>query len=129
MPDMGCLAIFFLRYKAFHEVEPSFTFATDCSNFQHHCTVYHLIQQLFSQFYGSFNVNKFNLNCTDNYDVAKSEINKKGACAHFSFCVPRSSVYENKLIQDGNSQHRQLATLHFQALRDKMLTKLRSVTA
>ena len=38
--NMGCLAIFLL-HKALHEVELTLLFAMDCSNWQHHCTVYH----------------------------------------------------------------------------------------
>ena len=66
---MGCLAIFLLR-KALHEVELSPLFVTDCTNWQHHYSV-HPFQQLFSQFYGSFN---------------------KGACAHISCFALRSIV-------------------------------------
>ena len=38
--NMCCLAFLLLR-KVLYEVELSSTFAMDCSNWQHHCTVYH----------------------------------------------------------------------------------------
>ena len=66
--NMGCFAIFLLR-EALHEVELSSTFR---NGLQQLTTPLHSVsplQQLFSQFYGSFN---------------------KGACAHFLFFVPRS---------------------------------------
>ena len=66
--NMGCLAIFLLR-EALHEVELSSTFR---NGLQQLATPLHSVsplQQHFSQFYGSFN---------------------KGACAHFSFFVPKS---------------------------------------
>ena len=67
---MGCLAIFLLREANSRiQVELSSTFR---SGLQQLATPLHSVsplQQLFSQFYGSFN---------------------KGACAHFSFFVPRS---------------------------------------
>ena len=61
--NMSCLAIFLLR-EALHEVEPSSTFR---NGLQQLTTPLHSVsplQQLVSQFYGSFN---------------------KGACAHFWF--------------------------------------------
>ena len=66
--NMGYLAIFLLR-EALHEVELSSTFR---NGLQQLTTPLHSVsplQQLVSQFYGSFN---------------------KGACAHFLFFVPRS---------------------------------------
>ena len=66
--NMGCLAIYLLR-EALHEVELSSTFR---NGLQQLITPLHSVsplQQLVSQFYGSFN---------------------KGACAHFLFFVPRS---------------------------------------
>ena len=66
--NMGCLAIFWLR-KALHEVELSSTLR---NGLQQLTTPLHSVsplQQLVSQFYGSFN---------------------KGTCAHFLFFVPRS---------------------------------------
>ena len=64
--NMGCLAIFVLR-EALHEVELSSTFR---NGLQQLTTPLHSVsplQQLVSQFYGSFN---------------------KGACAHLLFFVP-----------------------------------------
>ena len=66
--NMVCLAIFLLR-EALHEVELSSTFH---NGLQQLTTPLHSVsplQQLVSQFYGSFN---------------------KGACAHFLFFVPSS---------------------------------------
>ena len=66
--NMGCLAIYLLC-EALHEVELSSTFR---NGLQQLITPLHSVsplQQLVSQFYGSFN---------------------KGACAHFLFFVPRS---------------------------------------
>ena len=66
--DMGCLAIFLLR-EVLHEVELISAFR---NGLQQLTTSLHRVsplQQLVSQFYGSFN---------------------KGACAHLSFFVPRS---------------------------------------
>ena len=65
---MGCLAIFLLR-EALHEVELSSTFR---NGLQQLITPLHSVsplQQLVSQFYGSFN---------------------KLACAHFLIFIPRS---------------------------------------
>ena len=75
--NMVCLAIFLLR-EALHEVELNSTFR---NGLQQLTTPLHSVsplQQLVSQFYGSFN---------------------KGACAHFLFFVPRThcetSCWEN----------------------------------
>ena len=66
--NMGCLAILLL-HEAWHEVELSSTFR---NGLQQLATPLHSVsplQQLVSQFYGSFN---------------------KGTCAHFFFFVPKS---------------------------------------
>ena len=107
-----CLVIFLLR-EALHEVELSSTFR---NGLQQLTTPLHSVsplQQLVSKFYGSFN---------------------KGACAYFLFFVPRSTARQvaEKISQCNRASTltnpRQLATLNFQPLRDKLLRKLRSVT-
>ena len=65
---MGCLAIFFLS-EALHEVELSSTFRNGLQELTPPLHSVSPLQQLFSQFHGSFN---------------------KGTCAHFLFFVPRS---------------------------------------
>ena len=59
--NIGCLAIFLLR-KTLHEVEPSSTFRNGLQQLTRPLHSVSTLQQLVSQFYGSFN---------------------KGACAHF----------------------------------------------
>ena len=65
---MGCVAIFLLR-EALHEVELRSTFRNGLQQLTTPLNSVSPLQQLVSQFYGSFN---------------------KGACAHFLFFVPRS---------------------------------------
>ena len=65
--NMGCLAIFLLR-EALHEVELSSTFRNGLQQLTKPLHSVSPLQQLVSQFYGSFN---------------------KGACAHFLFFVPQ----------------------------------------
>ena len=64
---MGGLAIFFLR-EALHEVELSSAFRNGLQQLETPLHSVSPLQQLFSQFYGSFN---------------------KDSCPHFSFFVPR----------------------------------------
>ena len=64
--NMGCLAIILLR-KTLHEVlNSALLFATDCSNWQHHCTVYSFLA------------------------IFPAVSTKARASAHFLFFVPRS---------------------------------------
>ena len=87
---MPCLAIFLLR-EALHEVELSSTFR---NRLQQLTTPLHGVsplQQLVSQFYGSFN---------------------RGACAHFLFFVPRSIARQvaEKIAQHKGPQRQTSAT-------------------
>ena len=78
--NMDCLAIFSLR-EALHEVEHSSTLRNGLQQLTIPLHSVSPLQQLVSQFYGSFN---------------------KGACAHFFFFVPRSfarQVAETKTAQ------------------------------
>ena len=98
-PDnIRCLAVFLVR-ELLHEVELSSIF---CNGLQQLHSASPL-QQLFSQFYGSFN---------------------ECAC---SYGYERLSLTLPKILQGAEialwcyTEPRQLATLHFQVLRDKLL--------
>ena len=118
----GLFRNYFLMREALHEVEISSTF---CNGLQQLATPVHSVstlKQLFPQFYVSF---------------------AKGACAQFSFFIPRSSGYSSspqaqpnpakicKMLRSRANVPPNLGNFqryNFQALRDKLLRRLRSVT-